>query len=51
MRQRVNHNPRWRVTDAAGVVHLVAACDETQAREFVEKALRLVVVSVIADRR
>jgi len=48
---RTNHNPIWRVTDSLGVDHLVQACDELQAKDYVEVALKLVVVAVAFERR
>lgn len=47
---RRNHNPIWRVTDSDDKQHLVQACDELQAKDYVETALKLVVVAVAFER-
>ena len=48
--ERVNRNPIWKVTDDSGTDHLVYACDELQAKDYVEVALGLIVIAVALDR-
>lgn len=43
---REQHNPAWSVSDAAGVVRQVYACDETQAERYVIERWGVVVIAV-----